>query len=179
MRDICFIPITESQHPLVDRIAVTYEQSFPVAERRPFPLVRELIDAHPSFTANALLRGDAYLGFITSWEFEAFRYVEHFAIDASARNSGVGGEALRLFLGQNNQPVVLEVELPENDLNRRRIAFYERQGFVFYDQPYFQPPYHPEEPVSLELRLMTWGEVCLDRTFDEWTRLIHREVYGM
>lgn len=36
--------------------------------------------------------------------------------------------------------VVLEVELPEDSLKKRRIGFYERHGFTFNEYPYIQPP---------------------------------------
>ncbi len=179
MQEICFLSIPAPDHPLVDRIAETYEQSFPVAERRPFPRVLQLLEAHPAFTVYALLKEERYIGFLTSWHFASFRYIEHFAIEATGRNTGSGGEALRRFVGKHTAPVLLEVELPEDEWSRRRIAFYERQGFALYNHPYFQPPYHPENPEVLEMRLMSWGNADLARTFDAWTRIIHHEVYGV
>ena len=44
------------------------------------------------------------------------------------------------LLAEKKRPMVLEVELPEDALTRRRIGFYERHGLVFNSYPYLQPP---------------------------------------
>ncbi len=39
----------------------------------------------------------------------------------------------------SRKPVILEVELPTGELEARRIAFYERNGFVMNPFEYMQP----------------------------------------
>ena len=164
--------------PVLDQVEQTYNEAFPEAERRDFALVRQLIAEEPAFQLRALYREQDYVGLLTSWQFEGFRYVEHFAIDPSARNGGIGGAALRHFLTLQADPVVLEVELPEDDLTRRRIQFYERQGFQLDSQRYIQPPYRPGG-ASLELRLMSYGPLDLSRRFVEVRDALYRKVYGV
>lgn len=177
--EIEYLSITDSSHPLVEKIKRTYEDSFPEVERRDFRLVEELIDNSALFKAYALIKADVYVGFLTAWGFDAFRYIEHFAIDAEARNDGVGGKALSTFIMQDNLPVVLEVELPEDDMSRRRIGFYERLGFELHDNVYYQPPYRKGEE-ELEMRLMSLGYICWDeRTFEKIKGLIYSHVYGV
>ena len=81
-------------------------------------------------------------GFLAVWEFESFIYIEHFAVDPALRNSGTGSAMLQELVKQYQKPICLEVELPEDELTRRRIGFYERNGFVqcgmrkgFYEFP--------------------------------------------
>ncbi len=179
MQVIRFLSVSESMDPIADQIEKTYNDSFPWIERRDFDKVRTLIDAHKAFSAYALLKEDVYIGFITSWDFDAFRYVEHFAIDKTARNGGEGSKALRHFLGQSDKPVVLEVELPEDELSRRRIRFYERLHFKCHDFEYYQPSYHSADDNLLEMRLMTWGDIGIPSPLLAWSRIIHREVYGI
>ena len=57
-------------------------------------------------------------------------YGEHFAVDPDERGGGYGGKALRLLCEELQTPVVLEVELPFDEMSRRRIGFYQRSGFT-------------------------------------------------
>ena len=46
------------------------------------------------------------------------------------------------FLEANkNKNVVIEVELHEDEMARRRIGFYERHRMTLIDKEYLQPPY--------------------------------------
>ena len=72
--------------------------------------------------------------------------------------------------------ICLEVELPEDELTRRRIGFYERNGFVFNEYPYIQPPISKgKSPVPL--RIMTYGEAITRETFEAMKNVLYRSVY--
>ena len=60
-----------------------------------------------------------------------------------------------------SKDVLIEVEHPETDEAKRRIKFYEQNGFkVRREFNYVQPPYSPgQEPVAM--LLMTHGNVDL------------------
>ena len=79
--------------PILDQVEQTYNEAFPEAERRDFALVRQLIAEEPAFQLRVFYRDDVYVGFLSNWQFDGFRYVEHFAIDPAARNGGIGGLA--------------------------------------------------------------------------------------
>lgn len=149
-------PVREIADPLLDLVEKTYTSSFPEEERRDFSLVRKLLEEDSRFEMYALLRDGIYVGFITGWQFEGFVYAEHFAIDESARNGGIGAKAMTSFLALHEDPVVLEVEMPTEEMSKRRIGFYERLGFVLDHHVYFQPPYRRGEAL-LEMRLDSWG----------------------
>lgn len=115
-------------------------------------------------------------GFLAVWEFESFIYIEHFAVDPSLRNSGTGSAMLKELVKQYQKPICLEVELPEDELTRRRIGFYERNGFVFNEYPYIQPPISKgKSPVPL--RIMTYGEAITRETFEAIKNVLYRSVY--
>lgn len=116
-------------------------------------------------------------GVIAAWELsDDFLYIEHFATLPEKRNHGFGGEMLDLFVEWNGKNVVLEVELPEDALTRRRIGFYERHGFVWNDYPYMQPPMRKgQEP--LPLRLMTKPTALDVETYERYRSDIHQNVY--
>ena len=115
-------------------------------------------------------------GFLAVWEFESFIYIEHFAVDPALRNSGTGSAMLQELVKQYQKPICLEVELPEDELTRRRIGFYERNGFVFNEYPYIQPPISKgKSPVPL--RIMTYGEAITRETFEAMKNVLYRSVY--
>ena len=63
------------------------------------------------------------------------------------------------LLKRINNPAVLEVEKPLDDISQRRIRFYERLGFVLY--------------------LMSFGKIDLNQVFDTVASRIHQKVYGV
>lgn len=171
-------PVKDYSAPLLDKVEKTYNDSFPEAERRVFFLLRELMKKEPRFVLNALFKDEVYAGFITAWQFASFTYVEHFAIDESARNGGIGAVAMKQFMALCDTPVVLEVEIPAEEMSKRRIGFYERLGYVLDDHVYYQPPYRRGEEF-LEMRLMTYGDINLQQSFEEVKNCIYRDVYGV
>lgn len=115
-------------------------------------------------------------GFLAVWEFESFIYIEHFAVDPAFRNSGTGSAMLQELVKQYQKPICLEVELPEDELTRRRIGFYERNGFVFNEYPYIQPPISKgKSPVPL--RIMTYRSEITREEFQKMKEILYRRVY--
>lgn len=115
-------------------------------------------------------------GFLAVWEFESFIYIEHFAVDPALRNSGTGSAMLQELVKQYQKPICLEVELPEDELTRRRIGFYERNGFVFNEYPYIQPPISKgKSPVPL--RIMTYKSEIKREEFQKMKEILYRRVY--
>ena len=139
--------LNDANDSVLNLVEKTYTDSFPREERRDFPLVKELIRSNPYFKIYILTKSGQYVGFISAWTFGTYTYAEHFAIEPAYRNGGIGAEALRQFLAAVNSPVVLEVEMPTDEMSKRRIGFYQRQGFVLDDHVYFQPPYRDRKSV--------------------------------
>ena len=77
-----------------------------------------------------------------------------------------------------DRPCVLEVELPETDLARRRIGFYRRHGFAWNDYPYMQPALRPTES-PIPLRLMTRNAPLPEEEFHRRKKEIYKTVYGV
>lgn len=177
-QELTILPVHENGDPILLKVEKTYNDSFPEEERRDFILVKELLKENPYFKLYALLKDETYAGFITIWQWENFAYVEHFAIDEAARNGGIGGRALSQFIGQLDKPIVLEVEMPTDEMSRRRIGFYERLGFKLDENHYKQPPYRSGDD-WLEMRLMSIGDINLDESFEEIKSCIHKHVYGV
>ena len=164
---------------LHDFISDVYHNSFPPAERRKFEHLIELHKDSKYFSIDILKKEYIPIGFISYWTFDDFVYIEHFAIDPGYRGTGAGSFALTSFLAKTPLPVVLEVEKPETEEAIRRIAFYQRLDFTLWDEVlYIQPPYSPELE-SLELKLMSFGEIDLMEKSVEVIKTLYKYVYNV
>ena len=72
--------------------------------------------------------------------------------------------------------VVLEVELPEDSLKKRRIGFYERHGFTFNEYPYIQPPMG-EDRHEIPLLIMSAPEPLSEDEFQSVRTELYESVY--
>lgn len=137
-----------------------YESAFPVEERRDLAWQhRALADA--DFHCTELQRDGAFVGLLTYWlpEGASFLYVEHLAVLPECRGQGVGSAALSWLAAQASAtPILLEIEPPEDTRTRRRLDFYERNGYTLLLKHHLQWPYHPQSP-AVPLKLMARGAV--------------------
>ena len=135
-------------------------------------------DCHPETALNTkhYTLNTKPIGLLTTWTFDSFTYIEHFALSPEVRGRGYGSEALAMLIARTEQPLILEAEPPTDELTRRRIGFYERSGFTLYDYPYVQPAYTADsQPVPLCLMgTLDTQDIMLDQV----SRTLHREVYG-
>ncbi len=150
-----------------------YLEAFPPEERRPWPCVR---DGGGEPHLLAIDADGRTVGMLSWWNLDIAVYIEHFATDASVRGTGIGTEALRMFIACHDKPLVLEVETPDErlPLTLRRVSFYNRLGLHLLPSRYIQPPYGPGLP-PVEMRLM-----CTDPHIPVHTLAdtIHSRVYG-
>lgn len=179
MIDLELVDITDPLDSVLDKIKSLYIASFPEDERRPWDNIIFMIENHsPFFRMRAILDSNAdFYGFLTSWNLPVALYIEHFAIDKNARSKGVGGIIISDIVESSLPlPVVVEVELPENNSEAaRRISFYERNGFkAMSDFPYFQPPYR-KDLESVPLMLMTSSPLEDPKSF---VIMLHTFVYN-
>lgn len=82
--------------------------------------------------------GTSLLGYACLWKSPDVELIllDYLGVTAARRSEGLGGEILRR-LQQQGRPLVTESELPvdgdseaENEIRRRRISFYQRNGFT-------------------------------------------------
>ncbi len=134
-----------------------YETSFPVVERRKIESYAQVCAENPEFKPDVLYAAGEVAGLMFHWETEMFSYLEHFAVRADLRNQGEGGKFLDAYIASHPR-VVLEVDPPENEICRRRIAFYERHGLTFSGIKFTHPGYEADadgSPTPYTLYLMT------------------------
>lgn len=106
-----------------------YHSSFPEMERRNRDVYEALCRNEPKFVPDRIeIKGQA-AALLWHWEMPKFTYIEHFAVSKKFRNQGLGSKVLKRFFSKHKR-IVLEIEPPENEIQERRLAFYQRHGFV-------------------------------------------------
>ncbi|MBF8963271.1 GNAT family N-acetyltransferase [Pontibacter sp. FD36] len=169
--------LINASHHLFEEAWELYEQSFPLEERR--PLHRQLdIMSHASYHFELILREDALVGILLWWSFEEVRYIEHFATVPALRGRGYGKLILEAFVSRNTRPVLLEVEPPHEEIQQRRIRFYEQSGFILNDHTYQQPPYHQGQQ-PLTLLLMSYPAAISAETVAHFINNRHPLIYRL
>lgn len=169
--------IRETDTPEYRFVEELLTAAFPPEEYRDLAELRELTRGRGIFHNNLVRDGGTPAGLVTFWDFGDFHYVEHFATVPAMRNRGCGSRVLALLQERLGTPLVLEAELPAEEMARRRIAFYERQGFRVWVHDYRQPPYRPGG-VFLPMRLLFRGGAEFEERFDEVRDRIYGQVYG-
>lgn len=112
---------------------------FPKSELKPLKGMLNLMD-HGVYDPLLVTDGDKTVGYAMVWlpQDRKGALLEYFGVLRGLRNAGLGSRILDL-LAQRYGQLFGEAEAPssddpqENDLRRRRIAFYERNGFRVLD----------------------------------------------
>ncbi len=151
--------------------------SFPKEERRDMEQQRHNCRENMLFHPMLIRDGEARIGLLNYWQLGDMAYIEHFATSPDLRGRGFGQMALE-EMARLSPRTVLEVEMPDNDLARRRIGFYRRCGFDLCNLSYQQPPYRKGDG-WLPMLLMFRGVADLDCAFAQTRDEIHRIVYGV
>ncbi len=166
--------LTENEFNKVYKIM---EASFPPDEHRPFEEQKELLD-NPCYSIHVVKDSNEgeIQGFMAVWQFDGLGFIEHFAVDSKYRNTGLGSKMLKEINEHLTGRICLEVELPDNEISKRRIAFYQRNGLYYNDYPYIQPAISKgRNPIPL--RIMTSGGEVTEAEYERIRDILYREVY--
>lgn len=112
---------------------------FPKSELKPLRVMFHLMDMG-RYEPLLVIEDGRPVGYALAWlpEGREGALLEYFGVRPGLRNAGLGAKILEL-LGSRYGQIFGEAEAPcsddpaENDLRRRRIAFYERNGFRVLD----------------------------------------------
>ncbi len=158
-----------------DEVYSIMQESFPLEEYRPYAEQKALL--HKSFYKIYGIGEERIEGFFAVYEWEDMRFIEHFALSPALRGQGIGGRALQALLKLSDKPTYLEVELPKTPLARRRIGFYERNGFSYNDYPYTQPSISAGRK-AIPLRIMSYPTESTEEELICFRDRVYAEVYG-
>ena len=155
------------------------EDSFPPNERRITSGQLALMD-NALYQIRTLQESEKILALMAVWMLDGMIFLEHFAVAADCRSQGIGGrmlDALTAEAEKQDLNLILEVEMPTDELTRRRIGFYQRHGMHFNEYEYYQMPLR-EGDTPTEMRLMS-SRALSEIQFQNARSEIYRHVYGI
>ncbi len=150
--------------------------SFPKSERRTKAAFKKLCNGEERYKIYALFSKNHLCAFLTVWEFENFTFGDHFAVLPTLRGGGIGSKMLASLKENCTLPFIIEVELPEDEMARRRIGFYERSGLVLCDFDYMLPAMQ-KGCESLPMRIMAYPAPLSEKEFEPIKNQIYKTVY--
>jgi GNAT superfamily N-acetyltransferase len=165
----------DSQNEIFEMVQQLYAAAFPEHERRDTSGLINLLE-NKNCEVNAVLLGSEFTGLCILWPFEEFVFMEHLAIDPRWRGKGIGYQVLQTIRNVSQKHILLEVEPPEDELSKKRILFYEKNGFTILAFPYVQPSYHFSGK-DVPLRLMCSSPDVSDEVLSQWITRIYESVY--
>lgn len=152
-----------------------YDESFPADEKRSRSQQLEIMK-DPNYSLYPILMDDREVGFIAYWHYNEFLFIEHYALSVDARSQGIGSTFLEEFLKTTEKPVILEVEPPTEDIQFRRISFYERLGFTLSPYTHIQKAYVKGRS-GVKLQLMAYPEAMGQPLFEIVEKRLFSTLY--
>jgi ribosomal protein S18 acetylase RimI-like enzyme len=171
---IDLIQVTTSSE-ITDELKAIYEEAFPPDERRDWDQVLELLKKS-EYKLFSVISQQKTVGLLIGWYFPDFTFIEHFAIEKSARSKGFGNLIIHNFLANLSGLVILEVEEANTETGQRRISFYKKFGFSVFPGEYFQPAYSPAKK-SVKMLILSYPDKITNEEFRQIRTELYRSVY--
>lgn len=133
------------------RIYAHMKESFPREELREYEDFYKVFNEEKNYAVYFLYEGAEEVGFIAVWSFPFFAFIEHFAVYPAFRGKNYGSVALE-EMKRRYSCLLLEIELPTEEIQIKRLRFYLRAGFQENGFYYEQPPYRKDgKPVPMKI----------------------------
>ncbi len=129
-----------------------------------------------NYNFDIIIKEEKLIGFLLWWEFDNLRYIEYFATAERIRNKGYGKLIMEKFIKRSQKPILLEVELPESVIKKRRINFYERLGFQLNTHFYEIAAMH-EGFSALKLLIMSFPYAISENDVRNFTEQCHPIIF--
>lgn len=150
-----------------------YEESFPHYELRN---IKEQKDAmkDKEFFCTYVKEDDKVVGIIFYWEWEQFRYIEHFAVNINLRGGGYGSKILEEICN-DDKITILEIDPVVDEISERRLVFYERLGFKMNKFNHLHPPYKKGDK-GHKLKVLSYERIISENQFDGFKNFLENHV---
>ena len=152
------------------------ESSFPQNEYQTFENQKKLLD-NPNY--HLLAKDDEngnLTAFMAYWDLPEFSFIEHLAVNPNCRGMGLGSKIITEFIKSYNKTIVLEIEVPHDEISTKRLRFYEKLGFALNTNEYYQLPLR-ENSTPMKMYLMSYPQKLSDTDFDKIKHNIYKYIY--
>lgn len=168
--------IIEIKENRFDEVFAIMKNSFPRDEYRDYDEQKALFKKDNYHVYGLVDEKKKIKAFIALYFLHDLVFIEHFAVAAPYRNQSLGQLILKEIHSLIDAPLCLEVELPHDELAKRRIAFYKRNGFYLNEYHYVQPPFSSSRK-PINLFLMTSKQVLNEEQFKKVKSIIMKNIY--
>lgn len=152
------------------------ESSFPHIEYRSFENQKALL-AKEIYHILFCFKDEIMIGAMAFWHIDGYVFIEHFAVNKAFRGHKIGTKMLEKIKNNTEGFVILEIELPYNEISRKRIDFYKRNGFYYNDFEYYQTPLNKGDK-PLPLRIMSYPDYLEKTEFSKIQKALVKAVYN-
>jgi N-acetylglutamate synthase-like GNAT family acetyltransferase len=159
-----------------DKIFDLMKTSFPENEYRTYENQKKLLDKKEYKIITKEDEKGETIAFLSLWSALEFDFIEHFAVSPMCRGGGVGSEMMKNLMQNTNKPIILEIEIPHDEMSIKRLHFYERLGFKLNEHEYYQLPLR-KNAKPLKMNLMSYPEKLSRERFESVKKYIHGEIY--
>ncbi len=149
MEIIRITDINSTDYEWVDKL---YKESFPKIERRSSAKQKEAVEDE-NYHLCIMKEAEKNIGLIFYWIIGEHVYIEYFAVDSNIRGGGYGSQVLNYVKNMHNS-IVLEIEIPTDEMTSKRKTFYEKNGFKMFEYKHYQLQYR-KECEKLRLNIMS------------------------
>jgi len=151
-------------------------ESFPSSEIRSYEKQKELLDRE-DYTIKTYTKDGVIIGFCAYYQFEEFFFIENIACTSQSRGLGIGSTLVSEVLDEaNDRLVLLEVEIPDSEIKKRRVHFYERLGFYLNPYYHFMPQLN-DFTAGMELKIMSSIKMLTEEEQQSFRRILNTKVY--
>ncbi|NME70523.1 GNAT family N-acetyltransferase [Flammeovirga aprica] len=154
-----------------------YLEAFSPAERRSRKDLLGNMELD-NYYFNGIQFKDKNCGLVGYWVFEEFVYIEYLAMKSSNRGSGAGSKFLEFFIEKfKDRTIILEVEHPVTNIQKRRVNFYKRNGFFYNKGSFIQPQYNEDIKEEVELNIMSYPAKMDKEKLEKTKEILFERVY--
>lgn len=169
---LSFSSISLPDYPFIRSL---YEYAFPVYERRKWEQLLSVLSLK-NMQVMVAKQDDTSIGFAIYWQIHGWYFLEHLAVHPDYEGKGFGSEMMQWLLEQSGNQLLLETELPTDEVSTRRIRFYQKLGLQIAPFFYQQPPYRRGETTPA-MHIMSAPIISKEAVFNQITIAIRQQVF--
>lgn len=153
------------------------QESFPEVEYRTYENQKKLLK-NPNYELLEF-RDDfgKLMAFMAVWNLPTFKFIEHLAVSKECRGMGIGSKIMREFIEKSNSKIILEIEIPKDEITTKRLRFYEKLGFNMNEFEYTQLPLREKAPI-IPMAILSYPEKLSREEFLNIRNILHSGVYS-